>query len=451
MSDLSQAAANFELADDETINYWSSLPFILMHLLPFIAIYTGVSWGDVAIFMVLYWVRMFFITGVYHRYFAHRTYKTNRFFQFLLALGGTTCAQKGPLWWAGHHRHHHRYSDKPEDIHSPKRGFWWSHIGWILCDKYKDTPTDLIEDFAKYPEIRWLNTYHLIPTIALGVVSFLIGGASGLFFGFFGSTAVLYHCTFTINSLSHVIGSRRYATTDTSRNNAFLAFITLGEGWHNNHHHFQSATRNGFYWWEYDITYYTIRLFALVGLVSDLREPPESLLNMNRVKDGHFDVGLFEAAWTRARAGLRVTQRQVSGFCNAQRQSIEDFLEETRQRGEEALALALEDRGGEEAEEASALDEYLAGARLSMDQLAASVSDRTREFCEVRADSINRFLDNAQRQAGEIYDAKAKSLQEGLDTLAKHREDMKARIRAASAELAKHLAELEKRAEAEPA
>jgi stearoyl-CoA desaturase (Delta-9 desaturase) len=268
-----------------------SVPFLLMHLAPLGLLWTGVRAIDWVVCFALYFVRMFFITGVFHRYFAHRSYEMGRVMQFLMALGGGTAAQKGALWWASHHRMHHKFSDLPTDIHSPKDGFWWSHMGWIMSTAHDDTEWKWIRDFAKYPELVWLNKYHLVPPVLLGFAVYLVGGASMLFCGFFLSTVLLYHGTFTINSLCHVFGRRRFVTTDTSRNSLILALITLGEGWHNNHHYYQSATNQGFYWWEIDISYYILKALSWVGLVHGIRNPPPEALTSNRVTD-HYDVGM---------------------------------------------------------------------------------------------------------------------------------------------------------------
>ena len=223
--------------------------------------------------VVLYWVRMFGITGGYHRYFSHRTFKTGRVFQFLLAFLAMSTSQRGVLWWAAHHRDHHRYSDGERDVHSPVRwGFWHSHAGWVY-DHNDEFDWGRVKDLARYPELVILEKLWLLPPVLLGLGCFLALGWWGLFIGFMFSTTLTWHGTFTINSLAHVWGKRRYATTDDSRNNWVLALITMGEGWHNNHHHHMASCRQGFFWWEIDVTYYILRALALVGVVWDIREP----------------------------------------------------------------------------------------------------------------------------------------------------------------------------------
>lgn len=275
-----------------------SFGFIFIHLIPFAAIWTGATAFDWFVCVALYFIRMFFVTGVYHRYFSHRTYKTSRWFQFFLAFMAETTVQKGVLWWAAHHRVHHRTSDTPADPHSMKLyGFWYSHLGWILGPDYKETHFKLIQDYAKFPELRWLNKNHLVPVIVMAVavaaiggivnggsISMILspsGGLSTLLIGFFLSTVFLYHGTFSINSIMHKFGRQRYKTGDESRNNLILALLTLGEGWHNNHHYYMSSTRQGFYWWEIDITYYILKLMSYVGLVWDIQEVPDKVRNSN--------------------------------------------------------------------------------------------------------------------------------------------------------------------------
>ena len=302
------ASVPAESVDDEPaerVNWVSAIPFFLAHGIAGLVFVTGITRTALVLFLVLYSVRCFAITAGYHRYFAHRSYKLARVPQFLLALIATTAAQKGPLWWAGHHRQHHRHSDTPDDVHSPQRGFWWSHVGWILVDKHKQTDQTAIRDFAAYPELRFLDRHHDFGPWLLGVASYLIGGWSGLVFGFFGSTVLLWHITFTINSLSHTIGTRRYATNDTSRNNPVLALLTFGEGWHNNHHHYQASARQGFYWWEIDITWYALRALNVIGIVTSPRQPPPEALIRNRIRDGAFDLGMFRARHRRLTSDIR--------------------------------------------------------------------------------------------------------------------------------------------------
>ncbi len=269
---------------EDRIAWPDSLPFFAIHVLPVFVIWTGVRPGDVLLCIALYYTRMFFITAGYHRYFAHRSYRLNRFTQFLLAFGGSTAAQKGVLWWAGWHRDHHRYSDTPRDVHTPRCGFFWSHVGWFLARKHDRTPFELIKDFARYPELRWLNRWHLIPPTLLGVAVFLLGGWSALLVGFFLSTVLLWHGTFLINSVAHAFGRRRYANADDSRNSLILSLLTNGEGWHNNHHHYQASVRQGFFWWELDASYYLLKVMCWLGLAKDLRRPPPAVLTLNLVR-----------------------------------------------------------------------------------------------------------------------------------------------------------------------
>jgi stearoyl-CoA desaturase (delta-9 desaturase) len=250
-----------------------SIPFLVVHLMPFAAFWTGTKWQDWVVCVALYWIRMFGTTAGYHRYFSHRTYKTSRFFQFCLAFLAQSSSQKGALWWAEHHRTHHKFSDADGDPHDSRRGFWYSHVGWIF-DHTAETDYTKVRDLAKYPELVFLNKFWVLPPLTLGVLVWLLWGWSGLFIGFGLSTVLLWHGTFTINSLSHMWGKKRYASGDDSRNNFVLAIITMGEGWHNNHHHYMLSTRQGFFWWEIDLSYYILRLFAKLGIVWDLREPP---------------------------------------------------------------------------------------------------------------------------------------------------------------------------------
>ncbi len=266
----------------------------VLHLVALVAVHVGVviafvrgpSLRLVVLAVATYLVRMFAITAVYHRYFSHRSFKTSRLFQLVLAFLGTTAVQKGPLWWAAAHRAHHKHSDTERDPHSPvRRGFWYSHLGWWMGLDHQRTQTELIPDFAGYPELRWLDRYHVVGSAALIAAVTIPFGFDGFLWGYVVSTCVLMHATFTINSLAHVWGSRRYATKDTSRNNAFLALLTLGEGWHNNHHHYMSSANQGFFWWEIDISFYVLRALEKLGLVWDVRRPPERVLRRDLIAD----------------------------------------------------------------------------------------------------------------------------------------------------------------------
>ena len=277
------------------------VPFVGVHLACFGVLWVGVSAVAVAVAVALYALRMFAITGFYHRYFSHCAFRTSRLAQFLFALLGASAAQRGPLWWVSHHRYHHAHADTPDDPHSARQhGFAWSHMGWFMARENFPARPGLTDDLARYPELRFLDRYDVAAPLALSCALFLIGeglarawpglatnGAQLVIWGFCISTVALYHATFAINSMAHRFGSRRYATRDDSRNNAWLALLTFGEGWHNNHHHFPGAARQGFYWWEVDLTYYGLRLLAALGIIWDLKEVSPGMRNARRETKGH--------------------------------------------------------------------------------------------------------------------------------------------------------------------
>jgi stearoyl-CoA desaturase (delta-9 desaturase) len=283
-----------ELEGPLDVSWRSSAPFILAHFIPLLALFTGITRTAVVLLVVLYAARVFFLTAGYHRYFAHRTYKMGRITQFVFALGGLTAAQKGPLWWAGWHRQHHRYTDTPRDPHSPEQGFWWSHIGWVLSGRYSKTPFAQINDFARFPELRFLDRHDWVGPWALAIACYLIGGWSGLVVGFFASTVLVWHATFAVNSVTHIVGRRRYATDDTSRNFAPVALLTFGEGWHNNHHRHPTSARQGEPWWEVDLSYLMLRALQAVGLVRDLKQPRAEARQKKRVDAGTPDTRLLD-------------------------------------------------------------------------------------------------------------------------------------------------------------
>ena len=276
---------------DERIDWLRVLPFLGMHAMCLGVVWVGFSWFAFWTMVALYAVRMFAITGFYHRYFSHKAFKTSRMAQFLFALLGAASVQRGPLWWAAHHRHHHRHADTDHDPHSPvRRGFFWSHVGWFLTRRGFATDLSRIPDLARYPELRLLDRFDVLVPIALATGLFFLGGwlegsypelgtsaAQMLVWGFFVSTVVLFHATVTINSLAHRWGRRRYPTRDGSRNNLWLALLTFGEGWHNNHHHYPGSARQGFYWWELDFTWYGLKVLSWLRVVWDLKPVPRQL------------------------------------------------------------------------------------------------------------------------------------------------------------------------------
>lgn len=265
--------------EHDDIMYPHVVLFLLVHAGCVAAIWSGVSWQAIAIGVVLYWLRMFAIGAGYHRYFSHRAYSASRVFQFILAFLAQSSAQKSVLWWAAKHRHHHLHSDTEKDVHSPRhRGFVYSHVGWIFHRRHDATDLLKVSDFALYPELMWLHRFEILPALAVAGLCFLVAGWSGLVVGFLWSTVLLYHATFCINSLAHVHGRTRYVTGDDSRNNWLLAVVTMGEGWHNNHHAYQSSARQGFRWWEIDVTYYVLVALSWLGIVWDMKMPPEPVL-----------------------------------------------------------------------------------------------------------------------------------------------------------------------------
>jgi stearoyl-CoA desaturase (delta-9 desaturase) len=333
----------------------SSASFFLLHLACLAVLLVHFSWWAVGLGVLLYLVRMFAVTAGYHRYFSHRTYRMGRLPQFLMAFLAQTSAQKGVLWWAAHHRNHHRYSDTEQDIHSPvRKGFWWSHMGWILVGTYDTYEAKEIADFGKYPELRFLDRYHWLCPWALGTATWVLGVVTGvggwtmLVWGFVVSTVFLYHGTFTINSLCHVWGSRRFATSDTSRNNFVLSLITLGEGWHNNHHHYQASCAQGLRWWEIDPTYYALKMLGWLRVVRDIRTFPAAVQIAAKARLGvamdqvgaHMEAGLEAARQRLEEAKVRVAEAQASAAQTsaAMVADARDRLAEAKERLAEAQA-----------------------------------------------------------------------------------------------------------------
>jgi len=288
--------SSLELPDE--IDWIRTIPFIILNLSCLLVFYVGFSWTAFTTAVVLYFVRVFSIGAFYHRYFSHKTYQTNRFWQFIFAMIAGTCAQRGALWWASHHRQHHMVSDEYNDVHSPvQHGFWWSHVGWFLSKRNYHYNPERVQDLERYPELVFLNRYDaLMPMILfVGLLFFgyflhvyfpQLGTGPGqmLVWGFSISTIFLFHSTVMINSLSHLFGTKRFDTKDSSRNNFLLALLTLGEGWHNNHHHYPATARQGFMWWEIDITYYILKMLEKIGIIWGVKALPKAVLNKNLVR-----------------------------------------------------------------------------------------------------------------------------------------------------------------------
>jgi stearoyl-CoA desaturase (delta-9 desaturase) len=296
--DSTNATATAESRQSDRVDWLRVLPFLLMHVACLAVFWVGVSTTAVIVALALYVVRMFAVTGFYHRYFSHRTFKTSRVGQFMFAVLGASCVQRGPIWWAAHHRHHHAHSDHALDVHSPRqRGFLWSHVGWFLSHRHFAPDLTRVRDLLRYPELKLIDRYDIIVPVALATALWLTGaalkqwapsrGTDGwqlLVWGFFISTVLCYHATYTINSLCHRFGKRRFETADDSRNNLWLALLTFGEGWHNNHHHYPASARQGFYWWEIDLTFYGLKLLQALGVIWDLKPVPADVLESRRVR-----------------------------------------------------------------------------------------------------------------------------------------------------------------------
>jgi stearoyl-CoA desaturase (Delta-9 desaturase) len=287
-----QAPDNTHLMTSNSIDWIRALPFIMLNLSCLLVFVVGISWTAVITALVLCYIRVFAIGAFYHRYFAHRAFKTNRFWQFIFALLGASAAQRGPLWWATHHRRHHANADQPTDAHSPvHHGFLWSHVGWFLAQQNYYYNPKFVSDLTKYPELVFLDRYDSLIPILYGITIFCVGallqhvapqlhtnGFQLFVWGFCISTIMLFHVTVSINSISHRYGKRKYNTKDNSRNSFILALLTLGEGWHNNHHHYPASAKQGFRFWEIDITYYMLCLLQSVGIIWDVKKVPKEIM-----------------------------------------------------------------------------------------------------------------------------------------------------------------------------
>jgi stearoyl-CoA desaturase (delta-9 desaturase) len=345
----------------DDIAYPSSIGFLLIHLGCFAVVWTGLTWRAVALAVALYLVRIFAVGAGYHRYFAHRAFRTSRAGQFCLAFLAQTSAQRGVLWWAANHRRHHRYSDTAADVHSPlQRGLFYAHVGWIFVPRNDPTDYAAVRDLTRYRELVWLDRHPYLPAALLALTTWLIAGWPGLAIGFCWSTVALWHATFSINSLAHVLGFQRYVTGDQSRNNWLLALLTMGEGWHNNHHAYQASVRQGFRWWEYDPTYYALRVLSWLGLVWDLHVPPKEVVRgeyrlgrlvidkaagqlaasfpINQIAHQVLDALTRAPGWSEARARIASARTQAETFWSEVDLPEVPSLEEVRRYARERLA-----------------------------------------------------------------------------------------------------------------
>jgi stearoyl-CoA desaturase (delta-9 desaturase) len=401
---MSQAvpAPSVSRRPDHRPRFDAILGFAFVHVAALVGVFAlGFSWKGVAFCMVSYYLRMFAVTAGFHRYFAHRTYKLGRLPQFLLAFLGQTAAQKGVLWWAAHHRHHHKYSDTPQDLHSPVvDGFWWSHMGWIVSGAYDRTDLSKIPDFARFPELRWLNRNQYFATILYAFGTYAAFGWTGLVWGYFLSTVLLWHGTFSINSVMHVFGRRVFPTGDQSRNSMIFALVTMGEGWHNNHHYYPSSAAQGFRWWQIDATYYLLWLGERLGLVRSLRRAP-SMATAAVLEAAHSTRSRIEAAFTSASDSL---------------DHVSERIDQLSKRWEEKRAVLRESARHALAE----LEEARRSAAQRLEALQADYS--------TKMESLARTTRSTRSRAGAAAQESLEDLRAEIEKTRTHLEEILARL-----------------------
>jgi fatty-acid desaturase len=264
-----------QLPNGNKMNWPTSVVLVLFHIGAIAALFMF-SWRNLLISMALYWMTIGWgISLGYHRLHTHRSYKCPLWMEYFFAVCGALTLEGGPIFWVATHRIHHQKSDQPGDPHSPHEGAWWAHIGWILFGETNHNNTRLMSkyapDLAKHKFYIWLNNWHWVPMVALGVILLVIGGFPLLCWGVFLRVVLGLHSTWLVNSATHMWGKRRFATKDDSRNNWWVALLTFGEGWHNNHHAHPTSARHGLAWYEFDISWITMKLMMALGLATQVR------------------------------------------------------------------------------------------------------------------------------------------------------------------------------------
>ncbi len=234
------------------------------------------SWTNVIVALALHWLAVGLgISLGYHRLHTHRGYKTSRAFEYFLAICGTLTLEGGPIFWVATHRVHHQHSDHDGDPHTPHDGGFWAHVGWILFGHTRHNNTVLMSKYAPDlgadPFYRWLNSYHYVPLILLGIVLLAVGGWGMVLWGIALRVTVGLHATWLVNSATHMWGSRRFPTRDDSKNSWWVALLTFGEGWHNNHHAHPVSARHGLAWYEFDVSWITLKALRALGVVRELK------------------------------------------------------------------------------------------------------------------------------------------------------------------------------------
>jgi stearoyl-CoA desaturase (delta-9 desaturase) len=342
----------------------------------------GLSWKGVALAVASYYLRMFAVTAGFHRYFSHKSYRLGRIPQFLLALLGQTAAQKGVLWWASNHRHHHKYSDTPEDIHSPEQdGFWWSHIGWILSGRYEETDVSRIPDLVKFPELRWLDRNQYAATMLYALATWVLFGWAGLVWGYFVATVFLWHGTFTINSVMHVFGRRVFPTSDTSRNSMIFALVTMGEGWHNNHHFYPSSAAQGFRWWQLDASFYLLWIGEKLGVVKNLRRAPTASV-IARLTSGAGAVASPGHLASDAADALAARWEEIRSAASVAAHAALVELEAARIAASARLDRLLADYAAARARAGAAAEHSLEELRVEIEKVRRELHDTLRRLVE---------------------------------------------------------------------